>query len=707
VSSYVVHWGDGNSNTYSTAGAKTHTYADGPNDYNITVDLTDEDGTFTNRANALSVHVNNVAPTITSPSNQSSNEGEYHSFNLGTFSDPGSDSPWMVSINWGDGSGVQMYSIPGSGAAANLAIGPKSHTYVDGPNDYTVSVTVTDKDTDSNTKTFSVHVNNVAPSVSLSGASSTNEGTTESYSYTFTDPGSLDSWTHSTSCGAHGIASNDTFSQATKSGSFKCTWPDNYTAEQVSATVTDNNGGAGTDTKSVNVANVAPAVTLTGPTSANEGDTKHYTYSWTDPSSADTFPSHAVSCGAHGSASNDVFTASSKTGSFDCTWNDDSGSGTADVTANVTDDDGGIGTDVKHVSVANVAPTVTLTGSTSANEGDTKHYSYSWTDPSSADTFTSQSISCGISGTASNAAFNSSAKTGSFDCTWNDDSGSGTADVTASVKDDDGGTGSDTKHVAVANLAPSVTITSPSFGSLYAKTATSNPTVTVTASFTDPGKADTHTCSISWDDGTTTPGTVSETPGSGSGTCTASHTYTAADVYTFTVTVSDDNGGASTATGEVVVYDASAGFVTGGGWIDVAAGSYLPNTSLSGRANFGFTAQYKKGATAPTGNTEFQFQVGNLNFHSENFNWLVVSGFKAQFKGTGTINGAGNYDFTLTAYDGDIGGNGQTGYDRFRIVITDHTTGTVVFDNRNGASMDMDAANPQNISGGSIVIHKA
>ena len=50
VSSYVVHWGDGNTNTYSTNGAKTHTYADGPNDYTITVDLTDEDGTF-NAAN--------------------------------------------------------------------------------------------------------------------------------------------------------------------------------------------------------------------------------------------------------------------------------------------------------------------------------------------------------------------------------------------------------------------------------------------------------------------------------------------------------------------------------------------------------------------------------------------------------------------------------------------------------------------------------
>ena len=64
VSSYVVHWGDGNTDTYTTAGAKSHTYADGPATHSITVDLVDEDGTFLNRANALSVTVNNVAPSI-------------------------------------------------------------------------------------------------------------------------------------------------------------------------------------------------------------------------------------------------------------------------------------------------------------------------------------------------------------------------------------------------------------------------------------------------------------------------------------------------------------------------------------------------------------------------------------------------------------------------------------------------------------------
>ncbi len=57
VTSYIVHWGDGNSDTYSTlAPVKTHTYtAEGS--VNITVDLVDGDGTFLDQANALTVTV--------------------------------------------------------------------------------------------------------------------------------------------------------------------------------------------------------------------------------------------------------------------------------------------------------------------------------------------------------------------------------------------------------------------------------------------------------------------------------------------------------------------------------------------------------------------------------------------------------------------------------------------------------------------------
>ena len=146
----------------------------------------------------------------------------------------------------------------------------------------------------------------------------------------------------------------------------------------------------------------------------------------------------------------------------------------------------------------------------------------------------------------------------------------------------------------------------------------------------------------------------------------------------------------------IVFYDANNGFVTGGGWITSPAGAYAANPSLTGRANFGFVSKYQKGATVPTGNTEFQFQVANLNFKSTSYDWLVISGSKAQYKGSGTISGAGSYKFMLTATDGSP--------DRFRIKIWDATTGAIVYDNQQGASDTSDPATA--IAGGSIVIHK-
>ncbi|MFL5619359.1 MAG: MBG domain-containing protein [Gemmatimonadaceae bacterium] len=150
----------------------------------------------------------------------------------------------------------------------------------------------------------------------------------------------------------------------------------------------------------------------------------------------------------------------------------------------------------------------------------------------------------------------------------------------------------------------------------------------------------------------------------------------------------------------LAVYDPSAGFVTGGGWIDSPAGAYLTDPSLKGKANFGFVSKYQKGANVPSGNTEFQFKEGNLNFKSTSFSWLVIQGgTMAQFKGTGTINGTGSYNFLVTAIDGDQF-SGTKKPDSFRIKITQGSA--VVYDNQISASETSDAATV--LGGGSIQI---
>jgi hypothetical protein len=223
--------------------------------------------------------------------------------------------------------------------------------------------------------------------------------------------------------------------------------------------------------------------------------------------------------------------------------------------------------------------------------------------------------------------------------------------------------------------------------------------VEANADFSDPDIDDTHTATWDWGDGSTSEGTVDEI----NGTVDGSHVYATAGVYTIALVVTDAAGVSDEAIFQyIVVYEPSAGFVTGGGWINSPVRAYTADPSLTGKANFGFVAKYKKGATAPSGQTEFRFHVADLNFHSTEYRWLVVAGARAQFKGSGTINNAGNYGFMLTAIDEDVTGGG--GIDKFRIKIWDKATDTIVYDNNLGA--DDDAVPTTALTHGSIKIHQ-
>lgn len=228
-----------------------------------------------------------------------------------------------------------------------------------------------------------------------------------------------------------------------------------------------------------------------------------------------------------------------------------------------------------------------------------------------------------------------------------------------------------------------------------------NTGLTASASFTDPGTLDTHTAVFNWGDGTSSPATLTEA--SGSGSASGTHAYTATGVYTITLTVTDNDGATAQSVFEfVVVFDPASGFVTGSGSINSPAGAYAPDVTLSGRATFGFVSRYQKGATVPSGNTRFQFHAGSLRFESASYDWLVIAGPQAKFKGSGTINGEGDFGFLLSAVDGDVNGGGGT--DKFRIKIWDKGTGGVIYDNQTGTADD--AAATTMIEGGNIVIHK-
>jgi hypothetical protein len=225
-----------------------------------------------------------------------------------------------------------------------------------------------------------------------------------------------------------------------------------------------------------------------------------------------------------------------------------------------------------------------------------------------------------------------------------------------------------------------------------------NTAISVSASFTDAITSATHSAVWNWGDSTTSPGIVTET--NGSGTVTGSHAYAVDGVYTVTLTVTNNLGGSGQSVfNYVVVFNPSAGFVTGGGWFNSPAGAYAANPNLSGQANFGLNAKYQSGATVPTGNTEFQFPAANLNFHATSYDWLVLTANQAQYQGSGTINGAGNFGFLVTALD-----NGGTTADLFRMRIWDkNNNNAVAYDTQPGAPT---TASPTTaLGGGRIQAH--
>lgn len=255
---------------------------------------------------------------------------------------------------------------------------------------------------------------------------------------------------------------------------------------------------------------------------------------------------------------------------------------------------------------------------------------------------------------------------------------------------------------AAVNNPPVVTITGPANGAIY---SVGTP-VNFTATFTDDA-GDTHTAEWHFES-INQSATVVEPSGSTPGTANTTYTFTESGVYNVSVTVTDNgnlSGTANTMSGlpaVVVVYDPNGGWVTGNGWINSPAGAFAPMPSLTGKAIFGFVSKYHNGASVPTGNTQFQFMAGGLQFKSTSYEWMVISGGrKAQYKGFGTINGGGNYRFLLTCIDGDKPGGG--GVDKFRIRIWSDSNG-LIYDNQLNAPDSDDPTTA--LGGGSIIVHQ-
>jgi hypothetical protein len=272
--------------------------------------------------------------------------------------------------------------------------------------------------------------------------------------------------------------------------------------------------------------------------------------------------------------------------------------------------------------------------------------------------------------------------------------------ITVTATDAAGNTSAKTVTVCVAH-----NIASPGNGNAFKV----GSTVNFSGTFWDvAGKIHTAKWSI---DGTLINGTVVEPAGTKNGTVTGSYKFTTPGIYKLKMNVTDQKGVTSYANTNgdveaiVVVYDPNGGYTYGSGSFVSSPGAIPSNSSFTGRVSYGFQSNFYKGAANPKGETQFDFRAGDLEFNALNFDYLVVNGAKAQFKGsgkmtTGLVVQAG-IAFILTAIDGQLTGGG--GADKIRMKIYNKSTGQVYYDNQPGTS---DANDPVTAvtSGSSIVI---
>jgi len=230
----------------------------------------------------------------------------------------------------------------------------------------------------------------------------------------------------------------------------------------------------------------------------------------------------------------------------------------------------------------------------------------------------------------------------------------GTYTLTLTVRDSKGASDTKTTTVTIANVAPTIlagSLTGPAAPIPLAGGSASAP---IFFEFSDMGgKHDVYTARVACGNGvplTATDIPVSETYNSngdytgGRGTYRGACRYTSAGFYTVSARVSDEDGATS---GEatfswVTVFDPAAS--------TKGSGFYSAPGQGNRKTHFTFDASFPSGGTLPNGAVRLWIPGGEMNFESSTIELLVVSSNRAQFWGTGTLNGA-PARFRITAVD--------------------------------------------------------
>lgn len=222
------------------------------------------------------------------------------------------------------------------------------------------------------------------------------------------------------------------------------------------------------------------------------------------------------------------------------------------------------------------------------------------------------------------------------------------------------------------------------------------------ADFTDRNRADTHTATWFWGDTCTrTAGTVTESDGAG--TASGDHVFCSPGVYPIALTVTDNTGLSAMVARDIVVVAPSGAAVAGGGWFMSPQGAYRKQRIYAGRASFSFVSAPTNPGAGPM---TLKFRVADMDFRSTGYDALSVAGSRAQYQGSGTLNGKGGYKFLLIAVDGSTSKAVRDSRFRLKVWHADaRSKGEVVdYDNQAAARTVAIAGDGSVIGGGSIII---
>ena len=229
--------------------------------------------------------------------------------------------------------------------------------------------------------------------------------------------------------------------------------------------------------------------------------------------------------------------------------------------------------------------------------------------------------------------------------------------VTVSIYGSAGTYGTSSRTITVTNVAPVLTkfTVTPS--------AKAGATVTMSATFTDPGSTETYQVWVNWGDGSTSTYTL----GSLVRATSATHSYAKVGIYTVTVNVSDGEVAADSA--DVAIYD-PARTLTGSGTYASGVGfcQLTAKCNVASTGTLAVSAKYAAGATKPT--VCLSLSAKEFTFNATTADWFVAVDGTAVIQGAGTVNGKTGYRYLTTLIDGQpdsliiniIDSNGNTVY---------------------------------------------